>query len=110
VTIREVLIKARAVLAKPEAWTRGWYARAADGRKVPANSEAATCWCMAGAVKRAAGPDATEALLNGAEFALARETRTKYLDTFNDNPRHSHADILRVFDRALAAEGFGVRR
>lgn len=103
-TVIEILRGARALLTNPKAWAQWDYAFTASGRKCPANSEFAVCWCMAGAVKRAAGPDAKAVELNAAEHVLARACGTKYLDTFNDKPGRRHSEILGAFDRAISSE------
>lgn len=82
----QVLTEARALIAKPENW--GWYVYD-DGRRM----------CAAGAVCRANGVSRWHG--GDAQIALQRVTGC-YLGSFNDT--HTHAEVLAVFDQAIAAE------
>lgn len=50
--IIEILTETRELLARPGAWTQGAFARNANGDSVPATANAATCFCLGGAVRR----------------------------------------------------------
>jgi len=54
-TPRDVLRGAREFLAQPEKWTKGAGARSIGGYVVSVASEEASCFCVAGALARAAG-------------------------------------------------------
>lgn len=110
----EVLTEARELITPPERWTRGWYARDAEGREVDATDPNAVCFCSIGALCRAEGrfepgvsPVATEYLIE----ATGSEDTFGILD-FNDGklpdpwskPRHAparHRKVLAAFDRAI---------
>lgn len=99
-TASEVLRKARALIDKPESWTQGAYARTADGKDLPPKDEQACAWCILGAVHQVAdgggvSVDAIETLVK------ALPTATAHLPNFNDT--HTHAEVLSLFDRAIAA-------
>lgn len=49
-------------IARPEAWTTGYWARAADGRPCLTIDPCATCWCWLGAWLVEAGPDGDDDL------------------------------------------------
>lgn len=65
---QHVIAHAAALLARPEAWTRGASARDRHGLPVPANSPLAVVWDLGGALDRAAAGN-TEAA-DAAEYAL----------------------------------------
>lgn len=89
---------ARALIDSPEKWTQGAFARRADSEHACSIRDVgATRFCAAGAVVRAGGGgDATAAL---------REATGHFggLYAWNDAPERTHAEVLAVFDRAIAA-------
>lgn len=101
-TPREILVKARALIEKPENWTRRAAARREMGIDCSPVSHEAKCFCMVGAVANVTREElwiakesepAVERLLNKVcgRGGIAR---------FNDS--HDHKDILAAFDRAIA--------
>jgi hypothetical protein len=93
----KALKKTRALIVK--GWTRGWYARNARRQKVDARSKTAVCWCLRGAIERAAGQQAlaVERCLHGVldeHGALA---------IFNDTQK-TKEPVLALIDKAIAAE------
>jgi hypothetical protein len=94
VTALEILTKARELIATPDKWTQGLW-------KKPD----AECYCLWGAVYRAAGGDATSREPPG--FTLAWRLVTKQVNggaiTYNDLPSTTHADVLALLDRAIAS-------
>ena len=52
-TARDLLIEARALIAKPEAWTQGTGARDADGKPIAVEHDDAISWCATGAINAA---------------------------------------------------------
>ena len=52
-TPRDLLVEARTLIARPEAWTQGAGARDADGEPVGVEHEDAVSWCATGALNRA---------------------------------------------------------
>jgi len=96
-TPSEVLRKARALIEKPENWTQGASARDAQGRQMWNAREANACARDAiGAIDTAATTHAEQV---AARQALWREC--VQITVFNDT--HTHAEVLSLFDRAIAA-------
>ncbi len=110
----KVLRAARVKISIPAAWCRDWFAKDAAGRNVPVSDPSACAWCVRGAVlavtpghgwsdARAAADDLLDHVSN------APPGRTVAI--VSDNPRTTHADVMAIFDRAIArAEtlaGFG---
>lgn len=108
-TASEVLRKARALIEKPENWTQGAYARGIDdaGQGI----KDACSLCAVGSVYaitddlKASGEPVFRRVLYWLGSALARP-REPPLDSaeviaFNDT--HTHAEVLSLFDRAIAA-------
>jgi hypothetical protein len=87
-TVRDNLIAARALIDTPEKWVNGAL-------------QSGNCRCAVGAAL-----DATD-YLSGWEAvnALAKQLPSPFhhVPTFNDHPDTTHADILALFDRAIAA-------
>ena len=99
-TASEVLRNARALIEKPENWTQGAYARDVkkDGLTSPL-SDQACAWCMMGAMQRCS-PNDYFARQHGYEL-LRKLGGVEYVGEFNDT--HTHAEVLSLFDRAIAA-------
>lgn len=97
-----VLKKARALIKK--GWHQGWFATDAAGEEVSYTSTAAKCFCVAGAVYRAAG-DSLDPGACGAMDALTSVAPTRYkhsISQYNDAPRRTQEQVLGLFDRAIA--------
>jgi hypothetical protein len=103
----DILRAARERIATPERWNQGWFAADAAGREVSSVSPIACSWCALGAVYAtsggARGAD-VEALLIAA---LPAECSAGDVGYFNDLPATTHADVLALFDRAIAAAEAG---
>lgn len=99
-TTKEILVAAKALIEKPEAWTRGVLARDAAGFEADVRSPAATCFCASGAIMRTTYDDMER---RGAwdAFHAAIGEDSPLLTTWNDN--HGHAEVLAMFDKAIAA-------
>lgn len=96
-TTLEVLRKAREVIANPEHWTRGAYAKDVNGNEVNFAGKTACKFCAAGAIFRAHGGNyAIQALT--AELPKTSNT----VITFNDWSRRKHSEVLALYDRAIA--------
>lgn len=104
-TPREILIAARAKIEAPERWTKGEFARTEDGKACRSSSDAASCYCMEGAVlsqpylwrKKARAC----AILRLAVVTLDYPTTPSW----NDAPDRTHAEVLAAFDRAIELAG-----
>jgi hypothetical protein len=103
---REILTSARALIRRPECWTRGALARDAHGGPVGATAPAAVQWCAVGAVLRAsetAPYAAVEHAIHALAMAAHGDSDAEWItvSVYNDSHGTSHADVLRLFDRAI---------
>lgn len=96
----EVLVNARKILSKEENWTRGSYARDADGHKVYVDSSNAACFCSIGAVATSASPKLSDEYLSALE-ALGAVVEPMPVIAFNDAESTSHKDVMAMFDLAI---------
>jgi hypothetical protein len=99
---RQIVARARALIAAPHTWTQGEFAREALGRPVHWRSPEAARFCIWGALNRAAceftpNERVRVHLTDGAARAL-RGTLPS-LSRLND--RGSHGDVLALIDRYL---------
>lgn len=108
----QVLQEARRLIADPKHWIKRTSACDAQGLSVPWNAETAECFCLGGAITRAAlyrnpGPalergqllqSATVLVTNALEASGFPMT---YIPTFNDHPNTMHQDVLRVLDDVI---------
>lgn len=108
-TDKEVLIAARALIERN--WAKGHYAEREDGSQCLVEDEQAAAFCMAGAVERITKGGTVhsrngraDGLLTDAAHRLFPERFTSssqlYIH-FNDHPRTTKKDVLRVFDAAI---------
>lgn len=101
----EILKAARALIEKPEHWSKGAFARDPRGNGVSPINKTAVCWCAAGSVRNVGLISQVElyAALGVLRTALPAEAgRLAGVITFNDRPDTTHADIIALFDRAIA--------
>ncbi len=115
-TLLKGLRAVRELLAVPERWTQGVYARDVDGGEVTPYADDAVCWCLRGGVKRVAGepwteggdrplfPPLIDALTAAANvgFASIEDDGWNTLWVFNDLEGTTHPKMLAVLDRAIA--------
>ena len=108
----EILRSARALIDAPEKWTKGTEARDAHGFRVRFESPDAVCFCavgaLLGALHRAGNDDDGECV---ALRRLRKALPIGFADvvSLNDHPDTTHADIMAVFDRAIAAEEAAIK-
>ena len=98
----ETLIAARALIASPESWIKDNSAQDANGVPVGTFYEGACKFCTVGAITCASGETLTE-----TRASILRAHLPKPFDNlvnFNDHPDTTHADVLALFDRAIASE------
>lgn len=102
-TALEILTEARALIATPERWTQGSDAKDAEGDPSFADDGNAVCWCAVGAINKVV---ATPGEQDGAASRLAAHLGMAFSNVpeFNDHRFTDHADVLSLFDRAIAAE------
>ena len=112
-TPRELLIEARAIIAKPEAWTQRTGARDAAGEPIGVEHQDATSWCATGALncamyRHADSLDVPFPLQRACERAGAILKNTvraltlgHYTETTTYNDATNHGCILHTFDIAI---------
>lgn len=94
----EVLTAARALIAEPEHWCRGTYARDKAGVKVSPRSPDAVSFCLTEAIYRLSRPDYR---LRGEIFQiLSRITSDSAIAGWQDT--HTHAEVIGLLDQAIA--------
>ena len=106
-TASEVLRKARALIEKPENWTQRVRARDANGFETGVLAPTAAAWYSDGALGEVCcraeqktwfqDMRAAQAQLDRAAQELGSKTYVGFNDT------HTHAEVLSLFDRAIAA-------
>ncbi len=95
----QILKDARALIADEKNWTQRVSARNKSGLEVPVLNSEASCFCAVGALDR---------FTNGIAFGsaayllLKKEAGAKYLTVSDFNDTHTHAEVLAIFDRAIA--------
>lgn len=93
------LQRARRLLARPEGWTQGSYARDGHGDAVDSQCSQATSFCASGAIY------ATQDNLTGSIQARTVIYRiiADDIEAWNDADGRSQADIIEAFDQAIAS-------
>lgn len=105
-----VLLRARSIIAEEKNWTKGCYARTGSGDEISPHLASASSFCALGAIRRAAGENtqchgaAAHRALHGAALQLYFTRIGTSVPEFNDHNSTRHADVLEVFDHAIAAE------
>ena len=107
-TMAEKLLRgARKRIAKPEAWIKGFMGKDLDQLGVNADSPRAVAWCLIGALECEAAR--LDMWLSGAMWR-ARDALVQAIPDghrcglpmeFNDAPDVGHADVLKLYDRAI---------
>ena len=114
--VKAVLRRARDILTPESAWMGGGYATDKSGNTVPPHSSAACRWCLTGAIYRHAMPSPSfdfslvdavvDRLLLGIDIQ-PDPARPGYmfcaLIRWNDVSERTHAEVLALLDRAIAA-------
>lgn len=102
----EVLRAARAKIEDPSRWLKGRYACDDGGFTIFEHSVYATSWCAVGAVGAIVSPTSPEWWEATAYLRGQVSSRFCSVQLFNDHEKTTHADVMRVFDRAIEqAEG-----
>ena len=115
----KTLIAARKLIENPNQWIKGAIARTARGYECEAESGTARCFCAIGAVRRArhdltGTPFGSYPTVNRLRDAVQLENpnriegeseclNTMTVADYNDRPQTTHADVLALYDRAIAA-------
>lgn len=98
-----VLKRAKRLL-ETKGWTQGWYARDKGGNETSPLSDEAVCFCSVGAVERAAGADYAYAYAFAIDKLVASLPRGwTRVPEYSDAPRRTKAQVLALFDRAIAS-------
>ena len=95
-----IAIEARKVLQSPKAWTKGTFARDADGNKVSSYDKNAVCWCLEGAIHKASDSlrgHSTE-IWNVMDEFLKEKYGYSSMVAYNDHTLREHSDIVRMLD------------
>ena len=97
----ETLKAARQLISDPAKWTQGEFARDATGYAVRPINDDCVCFCALGAI---AHVDKTHKLRGSAAekylSKLCEKSRNISIGIFNDT--HTHAEVLALFDAAIA--------
>lgn len=97
-TVKQALIQVRDLVSDPTRWTKGTFARDADGHSVSSVSDTAVCYCVSGAAyKITRGSDVFLAVMNRL---LAATTWHDTVGLYNDSLTHDQ--MLMWLDRAIA--------
>ena len=97
--LRDALDRLDALFSGPERWTKGQFARSADGLPCPFDSPKAACWCIEGGILWVCG---------GGANPLAREMAALlacHLAGWQDAPERAFADIKRLIAAARVGVG-----
>jgi hypothetical protein len=103
--VRERLVKARALIERPEKWTKGVFARTHEDRVCSNHTVNATKFCMGGAVRQVGKLyDDTHGEAVKVIMSAMNDVRTeeRYVTSWNDAPEREHWEVLKMFDRAIA--------
>ena len=113
-TPRDLLVEARTLIARPEAWTQGAAARDAEGEPVGVEHEDAVSWCATGALNCAMYrhvdslevPPPLQRARDQAGTILTETVRAltlgHYAEATTYNDRTNHGCIVHAFDIAIA--------
>lgn len=102
-SVHSTLLAVRELIAVPERWVKGDWARSASGRDVFWGSEKAVCWCIRGAVNLVEQYSPSNSYRAQEKLALMATGKSELmaLAEWNDAPQRTHADVLALLDRAL---------
>lgn len=100
--VRDIIVKARETLSDAAHWTKGAYARDKNGVKCDARNRLSYSYCTIGALTRVSEIDSGQWV--EAADALCKELPPEFdrITAFNDAATTNHADVLALFDRAIA--------
>ena len=99
---KEILIKARELIAQPEHWTQYEMARDVDGNPVEWDAREAYSFCSLGAIDRASNwqnDDAVEMAFTKLKLWARENTNCDMITEFNDHT--THAKVIAAFDEVI---------
>ena len=98
-TDKQVLVRTRGLIER--GWTQGTFARDAKEVDVDPTHFSACKWCAVGAVWKVVGFNARETYIDTCAI-LDEITEFNTVSEFNDHADTTQADMLAVFDEAIA--------
>ncbi len=106
-TPAEILQAARDLLSDPKRWTQGIFARRENGSTCSTFAPEAFSFCSRGALIKVRPDDAVFQSYAEAYAFLEKCVPEVYVGTepvahWNDHPDTTHAEVLAVFDKAIA--------
>ena len=99
-TVKDVLVATRELLADPVRWTQGCMAKDSEGTNVFPKAPEAVCWCLLGALHRIASGPESFYLHDTARRLVEKQSNGMVIGAFNDNATHN--EVLAALDRAIA--------
>lgn len=97
-TVRENLIAARALIDTPEKWGKGLDSFTYDREELSCTA------CAHEALRRVVGKQWGRAIVAECKaLQAALPDGFREVPVYNDHPETTHADIMALFDRAIAA-------
>ncbi|MBN7804871.1 hypothetical protein JZX86_05770 [Agrobacterium rosae] len=100
----QILRDARALIADEKNWTQGDYAKNSFGHSTGVKNENANCFCAIGALAKVQGISPNDDITGASFLALEASGGAEKLGfivaRFNDD--HTHAEVIALFDRAIA--------
>lgn len=94
------LVRIRDLLHVESGWTKGWFARDAEGNDVSTKNPNAVCFCLSGAVSKTSPDDQIE-VIETFLYSQLPSRDWSCIPDFNDDSKHS--DVLAFLDRCLSA-------
>lgn len=91
------LRKVKALLKQAKQWTQFTYARDASGGAVQLEDAEAVTFCLMGAIRRVGGED----IVMQREIGRTVRAGMWGLTTWNDDPKRTHADVIKALDKTI---------
>ncbi len=92
-------MKVKELLADPERWTIGTFARDEAGLDVNSNAPNARCWCLMGAVYHCYSSYAERVrVMRKLEDDIEKQFGLSNIPDFNDTASHEEMDVLERTD------------
>ena len=95
----ETLRAARDLISDPARWTQDELARDADGEEICPTEELAVCYCSFGAIQRFTKENEMTDADNHLQDVCLRLFGISVIEL---NDTHTHAEVLALFDAAIA--------
>jgi Na+/H+ antiporter NhaB len=96
----EALDGAQTIIREPKNWTKGWFAKDKHNNFCDSDAPEAVCFCTIGALNRACLGDYE--LFKAGRDLVNEASSTPNVADFNDHHLTTHADIMRLFEKAKA--------